>query len=38
VAESCEHDDERLGSIKFWDNLEQLSNQRVLEKDSAPWS
>jgi hypothetical protein len=35
---SCEHDNEPLGSIKFWEILEYLSDWRLLKKGSSPWS
>jgi hypothetical protein len=35
---SCEHANEILGSIKCWEILEQLSDWRLLKKDSTPWS
>jgi hypothetical protein len=35
---TCEHSDEPLGSIKFWDILEQLRNLRLLKKCSSPWN
>jgi hypothetical protein len=38
VADSCEHGNEYLGSIKIWEFLEWLSDCWLLEKDSAPWS
>jgi hypothetical protein len=34
----CEHGNEPSGSIKCCEILEQLSNWRLLEKGSAPWS
>jgi hypothetical protein len=33
---SCEHGNELLGSIKFWEILELLSDQRLFKKDPAP--
>jgi hypothetical protein len=37
VVGSCEHDNKPSGSIK-WEILEQISDWRLLKKDSAPWS
>jgi hypothetical protein len=34
----CEHCNELSGSIKRWEVLQQLSNWRLLKKDSATWS
>jgi hypothetical protein len=33
----CEHVNEPLGSIKCWEDLEQLHNWWLLKKGSAPW-
>jgi hypothetical protein len=33
-----EHGNETSGSIKCWEILEELSDWRLLKKDSAPWS
>jgi hypothetical protein len=35
--EYCEHGDELLGSIKYWEFLEWLSNWRLLKKCLSPW-
>jgi hypothetical protein len=32
----CEHGNEPSVYIKCWENLEQLSDWRLLKKDSAP--
>jgi hypothetical protein len=32
-----EHGNELSGPIKFWEVLEQLSNWRLLKKDSVPY-
>jgi hypothetical protein len=34
---SCEHGNKPSGSVKFWEILEQLSDWRLLKRDSAPW-
>jgi hypothetical protein len=38
VADSCEHDDEPLGSIKGGKFLEYLSDCYLLKKYPVPWS
>jgi hypothetical protein len=38
VEGSCEHDNKRSGSIKYWEILERLRNWRLLMKGSTPWS
>jgi len=37
VEESCEHVEEPLGSIKFRELPDYLSNHQLLKIDSAPW-
>jgi hypothetical protein len=37
VADSYEHDNEHLGSIKYWEFPDYL-NDTLLVRDSAPWS
>jgi len=37
VEESCEHTEEPLGSIKFREMPDYLSNHQFLKTDSAPW-
>jgi hypothetical protein len=34
---SCEHGNEPLSSITFWEILEQLHEWRFLKKGSVPW-
>jgi hypothetical protein len=36
VEASCKHVIELLGSIKYWEFLEQLSDWWLLKKDSVP--
>jgi hypothetical protein len=38
VEGSCEHSNETLGAIKFWEVSELLRNFRLLKKGSAPYS
>jgi hypothetical protein len=38
VDGSCEHGNDISVSIRCWEILEQLSDWRLLRKDSAPWS
>jgi hypothetical protein len=38
VEGSCEHGNERSGSVKYWEVLEQLSDWRLLKKDSTSWN
>jgi hypothetical protein len=35
VEGSCEHGDERSGSVEFWEILEWLRNWRLLKKGSV---
>ena len=38
VAESCEKGDERAGSTKCGEFLDQLRDYQLLKRDSAPWN
>jgi hypothetical protein len=37
VPRSLEHGNETLGSTEFWENLNELSDNQFIQKDSAPW-
>jgi hypothetical protein len=38
MAGFCEHRNQPLVAIKFWEYLEWLSNWWLLRKGSAPWA
>jgi hypothetical protein len=38
VEGSCDHGNEPLGSIKYWEILEKLNDWQILKKDSTAWS
>jgi hypothetical protein len=38
VASCCEHSHESLCSMKYADFPDELSDYKLLNKDSAPWS
>jgi hypothetical protein len=37
VADSCEHGNKHLGSIKSGGFVDQLSNYQLFKKDCVPW-
>jgi hypothetical protein len=37
LAEDRDNGNEPLDSIKFWEILEWLSDQRLFKKDPSPW-
>jgi hypothetical protein len=38
VEGSCEHGNEPLGSLKYWEILEWLNYWRFFKKGSVPWT